>query len=264
MRGLILYCRQDYNKNKDFVDWIRDEFKAFQTEMTLLLKEELYRTGIDFSQYSFAINRTRDYNLSLKLELNRIRVYNSSEVTLLGNNKLAGYAYAQKQGYAYAPVLLPSSVCLSSKVLAKPVNGHGGEGVRLIHSAQEWKADEIQQVLVEDVIGDIRFYIIQNQIHSAVLRKAEQGRVTSNYSQGGKIEKYHYNAEEATFVKRFIDGLKIDYAGLDFLLTRQGELIFNELEDVVGSRMLSKLGINDTIPFLVRNIVKEMKNRHIV
>ena len=51
----------------------------------------------------------------------------------------------------------------------------------------------------------------------------------------------------------------MDYAGIDFLLTKDNKLIFNEIEDVVGSRMLSKLGINNTTDLYLEHIGKELK-----
>ena len=57
-------------------------------------------------------------------------------------------------------------------------------------------------------------------------------------------------------MKSMIMLLKVDYAGFDFFITKEGKLIFNEIEDAVGSRMLSLLGENETVPLFVEHILK--------
>ena len=52
--------------------------------------------------------------------------------------------------------------------------------------------------------------------------------------------------------------LDIDYVGVDFFLTKSGEFIFTELENAVGSRMLSVLGENNTVPLFVEHIINSI------
>ncbi len=256
MRGLLLYCQKDYEKNKDFARWIIEEFSKHKGQVEIVLKEELNGGELKLD-FDFVINRTRDYNLSLLFELNQIRVYNSSEITLLGNNKLAGYAYAQKKGFAFARVALPN-FRERRELLAKPIYGHGGQGIYLFKEVAEWRQENVNQVFLTDIIGDIRFYILNNRIHAAVLRRSANG-LTANFSTGGSVESYCYDASEEALVQKFIGELTIDYAGVDFLLGKNGELMFNEIEDVAGSRMLSHMGINDIVPLWVENIAQEQE-----
>lgn len=258
MKGIVLYQEKDYAQNRSFVDWLQAEFSRQGVGLDLALKEKIYRDRLDFSPYAFAINRTRDYNLSLALELNQIRVFNSSQISLLGNNKLAAYAYAQKKGYPIAPLVLPGQRPVHTKVIAKPIDGHGGAGIRLIEPDSQGQAGEICQVFLEDAIGDVRFYIINNQIYKGVLRKRPPGKILSNFSQGGQVEPYFYSGQEEAYVYGLLEGLDLDYGGVDFLLMPEGDLIFNEIEDVVGSRMLSHLGDNQTVPLWVGHICRQM------
>lgn len=257
MQGLMIYSQEDIEKNREFSDWVRDEFKKYQVELKVLAKEELYSCEHSFKQCAFVINRSRDYNLSLLLELNQIRVYNNSQITLLGNNKLAGYAYVQKKGYPIARIVLPEE-SEQEKIISKPIYGHGGQGISVLSSIKEWKKDHVNQILLEDIVGDVRFYIIGNQVQTAVLRKAKEG-VLSNFSLGGTVEQFYVDKDVNHYIISFMEGLSIDYAGIDFLLTKEGKFIFNEIEDVAGSRMLSQLAINNLVPIWVNHIIRELK-----
>ena len=44
--------------------------------------------------------------------------------------------------------------------------------------------------------------------------------------------------------------------GIDFILTRDGSLIFNELEEMVGSRMLYNCSKHDIVKEYVEQIAK--------
>lgn len=254
-KGLLLYGKKDYEKNKAFADWIKKEAKKNKLEITLIFRDDLPDRTLDISRYSFVINRSRDYNLSLLFELNDLRVFNNSKICLLGNNKLSAYSYAKTQGVEFADVLV--NPFKSNQVLSKPICGHGGEGIETFEQAYNIDKGYFYQQYLNEIQGDIRFYILKNQIHSAVIRFHESA-LCSNYSLGGKFQLYPYNRKEEDFVLRFIRPLDIDYAGVDFFLGKQGNLIFNEIEDAVGSRMLSELSINDTVDRFLYNIAKEL------
>lgn len=258
MKGLLVYNKDDYLRNVEYVNWLLDEAGDYNFQLDLILKEDFDLYGVsNFLDYSFVINRTRSYELSLIFELNDIRVFNNSAITLLGNNKLAAYKYAKDKSYLYPKVKLSWSD--TNKTISKPNSGHGGEGIGLVEDVDLKDGNiRLQQELIGDLIGDIRFYIINNKIIQAVLRKAKD-KIVSNFTMGGEIEYYKYTNIEKDYVERFVEGLQIDYAGVDFLLTKDNKLIFNEIEDVVGSRMLSQLGINNTTELYFQHINNEMK-----
>lgn len=256
MKALLIYNKEDYGRNKEYVKWIIDTAQKRGILIDLVFKDELLLQGVQLGEeISFAINRSRCYEISLIFELNNVRVFNNSMITLLGNNKLACYNYAKSKGYKFPKIFI--SWTDKQKVLSKPNFGHGGFGIGML---DEINLDDgtyrFQQELIEDLVGDIRFFVIGNKVIHAVLRKQPKGKIISNFSQGGEIELYQYNDLEKDYVESFISELDIDYAGVDFLLTRSGELIFNEIEDVVGSRMLSSLGINDTTDLYMDHILK--------
>lgn len=258
MTGLLIYNNDDYLRNISYVDWFIEEAKKCKVDLILVLKEDFILQGIHIDiDYDFVINRTRSYEISLMFELNGIRVFNNSEITLLGNNKLAAYNYAKNIGYEYPKIML--SWKNVDNIISKPNDGHGGQGVGLIGDIDLKDGNtRLQQEFIKSLIGDIRFYIINNKIVHAVLRSSGD-KIVSNFSQGGKIEYYKFTLIEKEYIENFIHSLYIDYAGVDFLLTKDNKLIFNEIEDVVGSRMLSQLGINNTTELYIQHIISEMK-----
>jgi len=253
MNGLIIYQKQDYEKNCDYVKWLKEVAIKKGCHLTLMFLEDFFNNGLspDYN-IDFVINRSRSYEVSLIFELNNVRVFNSSNITLLGNNKLAAYKYAHDKGFKYPGVYL--SWIGKKHVLSKPNTGHGGYGISMLEdvSSNNW-TERLQQELI-NTEGDVRFYIINNKIIHAVLRRPN-GKLVSNYSQGGVCEIFKYSEKQEKTVYSFIKDLSIDYAGVDFLVDSEGELIFNEIEDVVGSRMLSYLGINNTTDLYLDHIM---------
>lgn len=130
----------------------------------------------------------------------------------------------------------------------KTVDGHGGNQVfllenRLNSSESEkiikniGKSDFVVQPLIGRLSKDLRVYVINKTIIAAVLRTASTG-FKSNYSLGGKVEQYNLNNEEVLLVNKIINLFDFGLVGIDFIIGDNGQLIFNEIEDVVGSRML--------------------------
>lgn len=63
----------------------------------------------------------------------------------------------------------------------------------------------------------------------------------SNFSLGGKAVEYNLSESQKEYIMNFVKafgGNELAMAGIDFILTKNNELIFNELEEMVGSRML--------------------------
>ena len=257
MRGIIFYSRDDYEKNKVFVDWLIDEFNAKRHELELIFVEDFYKARMLSFRPDFIINRSRDYNLSQLFELNGIRVFNNSQITLLGNNKYSGYLFAKNNGFEVAEI--PINI-YHNGVIVKPIYGHGGQDIEL-KTCLTFDKNFIYQEYVKDLDGDVRFYVIGKEIVKVVRRYRDDGEILLNFSQNGKVEIFSPDSYMLSEAKRFISLLDIDYAGDDFFITKSGKFIFTELEDVVGSRMLSFLGCNNMVPLFVEHIIKESERR---
>lgn len=258
MTGLLIYGKEFYKINNGYANWLIEEFKKNGIELKFMFKEDLLTEGLkDKDEIKFVINRSRSYEVNLMFELNGIRVFNNSEIVLLGNNKLAAYKYAKDKGYPYKPIIIDWSSKDAKNIISKTTDGSGGYDVGLVNEINIYDGkNRFQQELAKDIIGDLRFYVIGNKIIHAVLRTSN--KIMANFLQGGNVEFYNYSKDEEAYVLKFIDKLNIDYAGVDFLLTKDRKLIFNEIEDVVGSRMLNHLGVNDTVELFTKHIIDKI------
>jgi ribosomal protein S6--L-glutamate ligase/gamma-F420-2:alpha-L-glutamate ligase len=145
--------------------------------------------------------------------------------------------------------------------------GHGGTQVYLINQIEDiqdffYTENFIQQPLGPQPGKDLRVYILNNEIIASVLR-SHPTDFRSNYSLGGNIELYTLDEAQEKAVKRILNILPLDYGGIDFLFDENNQLILNEIEDVVGARMLYNL---KQIPMVemylshIKNKISKQKN----
>ena len=67
------------------------------------------------------------------------------------------------------------------------------------------------------------------------------------------------STEETALVQKIIDAFDFGMVGIDFIFDENGRFLFNEIEDVVGSRTLSAVSeINIVREYL--NFIKESVN----
>lgn len=257
MKGVLFYSRLDYDINKEFASWIMKEFESNGAVVSLVFVEDFYTDRKLPFKPNFIVNRTRDYNLSILFEFNGIRSFNNSDVTLLGNNKYSCYKFVKDLGIPVKNIPIDPG---SDIVIKKPIAGHGGENITLSYNAI-FQRDYIYQEFIPNVVGDLRFYVIGNKIINIVLRHKPVDSILCNYKQGAGIKLYEASDEQLNIVTNLIKSIgTVDFIGIDFFLTEDNQFIFNEIEDAVGSRMLSALGCNNTVPLYVEHILECMNN----
>ncbi|VYU07420.1 ATP-grasp domain-containing protein [Clostridium tertium] len=258
IEGIVIYSREDLNKNLSYINWLIEEAEKKGLNIRLFLEDEINEISTDFL---FAINRSRNFNITYKLEEDGVRVFNDYKFCILGNDKLIAYDYIETLGLKYPKVYSSlREIDRSKNIIEKPKNGHGGTNIRILEDLNNLNfSRNVYQEYIEDYIGDIRFYIINNKIEHAVIRIPKKDSLVSNFTKGGSVEIYNYSTKEERIINKILNNLNIDYGGIDFLLLKNGEILFNEFEDAVGSRMLSHLGINDTMEKFLNHIVNEVK-----
>lgn len=220
------------------------------------------------------IMRTVNYELSQYLERHGVRVFNSAEVSQLCNDKWTTYQYALSLGLPIMKSALIDSSDLMNifdyPQVIKSRDGHGGSEVFLVHNSAEliaaYNAIGSRDVIIQDVasnIGkDLRCYIINNRVVCAMLRESVTD-FRSNFSLGGSAIKVELNQSEIDMIYRFLNGIQFDFVGID-LIFNEGKPIFNEIEDVVGCRMvyeMTDIDIADIFIQYVRQILAELPSR---
>lgn len=262
MKAWILYRKEDAIKNKGYIDCYIEEGKKRNIEFLLVLVEDLtfgVKNGEAILRINnqkaerpdFAVIRTIYPFLSECLEEMGIKIYNKSDVAFLCNNKARTYQWVTSLAIPTIPTEFYEGELLLSKLkdgrvdendVIKSVDGHGGAEVFL---ASEWKERELifanrQFVLQKMLDGpgeDVRVYCIGKRIVAAIKRRAVSG-FKANFSLGGDVCEYQLSEKEKALVHKILKAKDFSLIGIDFIINEKGEFIFNEIEDVVGARML--------------------------
>lgn len=165
-----------------------------------------------------------------------------------------------------------------SEYVIKSVSGHGGKEVMLLDDFinnklsfgnQESQASEcysdkyIIQPLIQCNGRDLRVYIIGKRIIGAVLRQSVTG-FKSNFSLGGNVSLYELSPIQEKIINKIIDYFSFDYVGIDFLIDENDNLIFNEIEDVVGARMLSECSDIDYAGLYINYIKFAIDSKNVI
>lgn len=242
MRLWLVYDKFEAERNRRYIDFYFEKCKEKGIELTLKIVED----GIDFENLpDIAIVRTMNPPLSEKLEGLGVRVCNSSFISRIANDKWHTYEYLSKNG-----IRLPDTYLVTDNfvppyypMVLKPCMGKGGRDVEIVNNYEEFlsyrkrvREKTIAQRLVSDKGRDLRVYVVGNRIIKAMLRVSESD-FRSNFCLGGKAAEHELSDEERCEIEKVIALFDISYAGLDFIFD-EGRIIFNEMEDVVGARML--------------------------
>ncbi len=268
MVAWIIYHRENAIYNQQYIRFYIEEGAKQGIDFKLLLIEEMefgVRDGQWFLTYQkeetalpdFAICRAIYPLLNRQLEYLGIPVFNNSFVAEICNDKARTYQYLAATGIKMVDTSFYRNAQIKevfhqaeTPTVIKAVAGHGGSQVFLLHGNQEGEAMEYpslidklagSDVVVQPLTGtrhqDLRVYVIGTEIIAAVLRTAKDG-FKSNFSLGGEVTLYRLSDSEIEIVNRIIGQFDFGLVGIDFIIGDEGELIFNEIEDVVGSRML--------------------------
>jgi len=288
MVAWIIYFREAAEYNREYIKLYIETGARLGVDVRLIIAEDL-KFGVKNNSYfilyrkeeiaypDFAICRAIYPLMTRQLELMGIKVYNNSFVAEICNDKARTYQYLARTGIAMADTEFYKSFQLDDVLsdlnearVIKAVGGHGGNQVFLVDPAvtedkeiaETKKALSGSDLVVQPKIGnrnqDLRVYVIGKEIIAAVLRTARQG-FKSNYSLGGEVALYELSKEEKELVKLIIDQFDFGLVGIDFIVADDGRLIFNEIEDVVGARMLYKCSDINIVEKYLRYIIDNLK-----
>lgn len=225
----------------------------------------------------FVIMRVIAPHISRALEQLRIRVFNNGITARVANDKWLTYQKALEWGLPVLDTCLvkertmadgsverdvPGVPRVVSRMqypqVLKAVSGHGGSQVFWADNEQQRmqiiRELTEQGITPEEIIcqqscsepgKDMRVYVLGGAIYCAVLRSAK-GDFRSNFSLGGQIALAELTREQRKVVDRLYEELQFDFVGIDFI-AHEGGWILNEIEDVVGTRMIYQLTDKDPV-----------------
>ena len=243
MKPILIYTNEKAKRNRFVVEKTKKELGAE-------LKTPDYN-----GEASYVINRTNDFEIGKRFEEKGIKVYNSSAFSKLANDKQACYDFMEKNGIEIMPTRYNTP-----PFVKKPKNSHGGEGVVMCESAEEYDENFVCQKPASDLGRDLRVWVINGKIITSILRVSKTD-FRSNFCLGGEAIPYSLSVDEEKLVKRIISLLDGGfYYGIDFVFDR-GKIVFNEIEDTVGARMVYEKTDIDIIKLFCEELKKVADSR---
>lgn len=207
---------------------------------------------VSLTDFDFVINRTRDSLIGRHFENMGYQVFNNANITEICNHKGKTHQFINRCSipsvatlfgnvHYFNPVLIPFGYPL----ILKSVSGHGGSEVFYIEDETSLMShldnlpteDFILQELCTNPGTDIRVFALGQEIVASVKRFCPTS-FKSNYSLGGSAMPYTLLTHEEAMVRQILYLLESDFVGIDFILDQDNQLLFNEIEDVVGTRTL--------------------------
>ncbi|WP_010531132.1 ATP-grasp domain-containing protein [Lentibacillus jeotgali] len=265
MNGWLIYNKNDAEHNKAYINWFLEEAHLQNIALRLILREDLTIGILDskdtimlhgepVSLPDFAVIRTIEPLLSRQLESFGVAVYNPADTAAICNNKASTHFYLSRLSIPMPDTLfisgktgLPESPPLAFPFVIKGAYGRGGKEVSLVKNTQDWHDQQRKQAMGDLIVQsaaniqpgkDVRVFVIGQEVIGAVLRENKHD-FRANYKLGGTASWYTLKPYEMALIKQIYEQFAFGMAGIDFLLDHDGRFVFNEIEDVVGSRTLS-------------------------
>lgn len=219
MSGILIYTKSEAERNQFAVH-------KFLQNLDVELVDETYTGNADF-----VINRTNDFKVGQYFEKQGIRVFNPSELSRLANDKQKCYEFMTENNIEIMPINYTGI-----PVVKKKINGHGGTEVMMLNHTEPFEDNYVYQKPCDTPGKDLRVWLIGGKIITAILRESKTD-FRSNFCLGGSAAPYQLNDNEIRLIKKIAGLVESDYIGIDFIFNN-GRLVFNEIEDTVGARMV--------------------------
>lgn len=262
MKGFLFYEMTDAERNKEFIVTLIEKANINGIVLNLVHQKKDIADDADFILF-----RSRNPELAKKLELKGYRLFNRAEVNKIANDKYKTFQLAQFLGIHAVPTTILKNLedIHDYPVVLKTADGHGGHEVERCNNEKEAakyvESMEGKQLLLQPYIEtestDVRVFVIGQEVVGAVKRMG-QNSFKSNFTLGGRVEKYVVPSSIEQAGLKIARALKSDYIGVDFLLLPDGTWMLNEIEDPVGARSFYETHDCDIAELLIYHIKKEL------
>lgn len=266
--GIIVYNKHDYNLSSFFCDEIIKYGLLNSLNIKLYFIDDLL-CCIDnhnfylkcnnevLSEIDFVINRTRDKYFSIHLNKMNVRTYNQYEIVTMSNDKALTHQCINALGVDSVETSIQNKHNFNVlnyqqfPYVVKSLDGHGGKEVFKVESGSGFNSVlnsiDDDYVLIQQMCNnpgvDIRVFIMANKIYHCILRE-NKNDFKSNYTLGGSCSLYELSNVQISIIQKILDQHYFDFAGIDFIFDKDGNILFNEIEDVVGCRTLYQHNID--------------------
>lgn len=263
MTGWIVYDIKQYERNRWYADELLKNCLSF-CDAKIIITERLHYgisenrpallyDGAPIPAPDFVVMRSIFPLLSKFLETAGVRVFNDSATSAICNDKRLTHLSVLRSGVRMMDTIFfdrdyfseNDLSDLSYPAVVKSSSGHGGKEVFFVNTPDELlsavRSISDSRFLIQKPFSpsgqDLRVYVLGDKIIGAALRTSDS--LKSNISLGGKANFHALTDREQKTVTAVLSVLPFspDFIGIDFLYGGN-DLIFNEVEDVVGTRML--------------------------
>ncbi len=260
MLGYIIYDRAAALQNIGYIQMYTDKFKKRGIEIKLVYADELWEKALP----DFAIVRIISPEITGSLEKKGVRCFNNYKVSYITNDKALTYKYVNDRGIRIMDTFCTADDVNSFPVVIKPKSSHGGDRVFMVGSYDELEkklklyedGSYVVQKTASELGKDLRVYVIGNDIVCSMLRESDND-FRSNFCLGGRASVYELSESEKKLVGSVMELFDFDFVGIDFVFDK-GRMVFNEIEDVVGSRMVYSCTDIDIVELYVEHICKAL------
>lgn len=264
MTGWLIYDELAAKRNS----WFIDELIKAGDRLGIKIILKIFESDNLFKEDNLpdlVIVRTINPQINLFFESHKIPSFNNYKTSYIANNKWNSHKMCQVLSI---PTMQTQLLSLFSPGLftypfvIKSLDGHGGSEVFLIKTHEEFlrfekiKDDYIVQEFSSTAGIDMRVYCMGEKIIAGIIRKSKND-FRSNYSLGGSVSIGEITGEQEGQIRRIYDFLEYDFVGIDFIC-HNGIWVLNEIEDVVGSRMLYKCLKIDVANLYIEHILRKM------
>ena len=264
MIGWLIYQKVDAKQNRSYIDWFIEEAQRQGVELKLVYREDLTIglndhkpvvriATVEYTLPDFVVNRSIEPIIQHFFTAWNIPIFNPVETAKIVNDKALTHLELSKLNIPMLPTFfihgraLTENAPLDYPFIIKSVTGRGGNEVCLLECEENWQTFQREcdnQLYIAQPTNvqkgkDLRVFVIGKEIIAAVLRQNDTD-FRANFKLGGKAIPYQLSENEIELIDKIIDRFQFGLVGIDFLLDYHGNLLFNEIEDVVGSRILSE------------------------
>ena len=240
MECWILYDRSDLECNRFFAESLVRYGTDLGMDTRIVTTDSMSGTP------DLVVSRMRDWHISAGLESRGAVVVNGSRVCRVCNDKLETYRTADRLGIPHLPVSLPGERPPAGPPwVVKSRSGHGGSQVLMVGDeeglieATSVMDDPLVQEVAPVLGRDMRAYILDGEVLACVMRSSDTD-FRANFSLGGKASLCEPPDGCMDAIMRICRELEPAFVGVDFVFGGDG-VYLNEIEDVVGTRMLYSL-----------------------
>lgn len=287
MIGWLIYQQQDAEMNQSYIQWFLYEANKQQIDMKFLYREAISIGIVDGICHvlvdgqavdipDFVVNRSIEPLLQEFFSAQSVPIFNDAKTATIANHKGKTHLAMHELGIPMMPTFymngraLPANPPIEYPVIVKPATGRGGQDVHLLTHESDWEnfrqmathTDYIIQSTDVQLGKDVRVFVIGKEIIAAVLR-SNPTDFRANYKLGGNATRYPLSNTEKGMIERICHQFDFGLVGIDFLIDHTDNLIFNEIEDVVGSRILSEVTninlLEKYISFIIDKVYKKGK-----